>query len=752
MPHPWLEALSETVDPGRLKLPGSTAALDLLKSGREPAVELIETRRTQDEQYEVLVVKVRVDRPQDCAADIRRHETIALVFRAKDVPPSILALREDFPNTPHQFGVPQGWPASLCVDDRPWQEAKLSWSPADLIFRVRTWLERAARGDLVDVGQPVEPLFARSPFALVVPPNCFSNSSQPIELSAYAHETSIGEPHVVVAVPADEAPNRRAKLVVLALQGTPLEMGRLRHLPQNLAELSSALSDIDIDLMAVLKSWFTKWAGSSAQARERLGSHLTIVVAFDIVRPDTKERIGTDRRAFFIAPMIGNAGSALGWLASPDGSGAFVPLLGKPSGGSELGKDIPVQPLDLYTAFHRQLAAEISGRTTPDDRQIVMVGAGSLGSQLATTLVREGAYKWTILDHDSLLPHNLARHALPATAVGQLKAPALARHLQTIVHDATVAEGLLVDVLGDKLASEAVMSKMAAADLILDASASVAVSRHLSDLQGVKSRRFSVFFNPAGTALVILAEDNSRTVNLRDLEAQYYRLLLNKRELTGHLEAPEGIRYSGSCRSLTNRIPQHRASMLSAIAAGAVADFLDDPNAQIVIWTMGAGESVNRIAENGEKPAHQKSIGGWTVIVDAGLVQKVRKIRAAELPNETGGLLAGVVDRVDKSIRLVDALPAPADSKSNPSGFERGIHGTSENIEDIYSSTMGQVRYVGEWHSHPKDASANPSQTDVGQMCWLSTELVGESCPAVVLIVGEKNETLNLAMALENVE
>jgi proteasome lid subunit RPN8/RPN11 len=751
--HPWLETVSETVNPGSLKLPGPLAVLGLLANGQEPAVELVEARRTKNEQYEILVIKVRVDRPQDCAADIRRHEPVALIFGLKDIGPSTMALREDFPDTPHQHGVPKGWPASMCVDDRPWQEAKLTWSATDQIYRTRTWLERAARGELIDEAQPVEPLFMRSRYALVVPPDCFSKSEQPIELSAHAYETGGGEPYVVVAVPGAEAPNSPAKLVVLALQGRARQTGRLRYLPQNLAELSEELGNMGIDLMPMLKSWFTKWAGSNAQARKRLGSHLAIAVAFDIVRPDTEEIVGVDRRAFFIEPAIGNAGSALGWLgAQPDQSGGFMPLLGAPVCSPGLGKDVAVQPLDLYIGFHRQFAAEISGRTSLDDRRIAMVGAGSLGSHLATTLVREGAFKWTILDHDHLLPHNLARHALPAAAVGQLKAPALAHHLQMIVHDATVAEGLPVNMLSDEATSDAVTSKMVAADLILDASASVAVSRHLSDLEVIKSRRFSVFFNPAGTALVMLAEDSDRTVTLRDLEAQYYRLILNKPELAGHLEAPEGVRYSGSCRSLTNRIPQHRASMLSAIAAGAVADSLDDPQAQIAIWTLGSGGNVNRITENGEKPTHRMAIDDWMVTIDEGMLRMIRALRVSELPNETGGLLAGVVDRVSKSIHLVAALPAPADSKGDPSGFERGVQGTSAAIEDIYAKTMGQVRYVGEWHSHPEGSSAAPSRTDIGQMYWLSTELMLEAHPAVVLIVGEKGETVNLAMALETAE
>jgi hypothetical protein len=67
---------------------------------------------------------------------------------------------------------------------------------------------------------------------------------------------------------------------------------------------------------------------------------------------------------------------------------------------------------------------------------------------------------------------------------------------------------------------------LASADVIIDASASVAVSRHLSDLQTTKARRVGAFFNPAGTAVVVLTEAADRSVTLHDLEAQYCRLAL----------------------------------------------------------------------------------------------------------------------------------------------------------------------------------------------------------------------------------
>ena len=92
--------------------------------------------------------------------------------------------------------------------------------------------------------------------------------------------------------------------------------------------------------------------------------------------------------------------------------------------------------------------------------------------------------------------------------------------------------------MGDVTKPDAeLVQELAQADVILDASASVAVSRHLADLEDSHGRRICLFFNPAGTAVVLLAEDSARSVTLRDLEAQYHRLVQTDPALEDHLRA-----------------------------------------------------------------------------------------------------------------------------------------------------------------------------------------------------------------------
>ena len=118
------------------------------------------------------------------------------------------------------------------------------------------------------------------------------------------------------------------------------------------------------------------------------------------------------------------------------------------------------------------------------------------------------------------------------------------------------------------------------------------------------------------------------------------------------------------------------------------------------------------------------------------------RFRAKRLPAETGGVLLGVVDAEARSIKIVDSLTAPPDSLEEKSGFERGIAGLETDIRRAMIRTMDQVRYVGEWHSHPPRYSIQPSGIDLTQIGWLARVLSMENRPGIMLIVGDSGINL----------
>ena len=78
------------------------------------------------------------------------------------------------------------------------------------------------------------------------------------------------------------------------------------------------------------------------------------------------------------------------------------------------------------------------------------------------------------------------------------------------------------------------------------------------------------------------------------------------------------------------------------------------------------------------------------------------------------------------------------------------IQGVEELMDSVHQRTAGQVRYVGEWHSHPPQAETYPSPVDVRQIDWLAALMGMDSMPALMVIAGD--EDLAVILANESAE
>lgn len=735
--HQWWGSFGNSVPmTAAIDFPLARDMAELVSTGAIAGVTFAEARRAHDGKHIALHLDVAVERPQDLAHPVRALEPVAVVFGADDEPPSVIALRSDFPETMHQNGVPIGGPRSLCVDDRPWAEARLTFTVADLLRRIQLWLAKAARGELHDPAQPLEPLFFRNPVAIMMPPAAVAAGNAPAELVGFLRPDN---PNIVITrlvAEGEKIGNQQNGFVVIALRAQPQGMGSLRQAPVTLAALAKELQACGIDLIQEIRTRVTAWAGIQNDDLRRLSSRVAIIVAFPIAAQDG----GTadDLRAFVTVDTAGEVGAALGMIernVSDIGSGSgYVRVIMART--QETIPNLEIAPADVHLEFNRLLGAAVSGQEKPDMRSAVMIGAGSLGSQVAINLAREGRFRWTLVDHDTLLPHNLARHALYPIDTGAPKAIAVARKMHGLL-DESIGH-LVCNVLAPTEELKSTLTeKLSAADFIIDASASVAVSRFLADVPGAAGRRLSVFFNPAGNAVVLLSEGIDRAVTLRDLEAQYHNLIQTEPELASHLGIHlMGLRYSGSCRAITNRISASQSAMMSAIATRGITNALREESGSVRIW---------RIDENAEVKLHARAaiavkritLGDWQVSFDERLEAELAALRAQNLPHETGGVLLGITDASRRSIHVVRALPQPSDSHGTVAGFERGVAGLRLAVAAAAEASLYQVRYIGEWHSHPRGSTTRPSTIDLQQLCWLTDELESEGLPALMAIVGD---------------
>ena len=734
--HPWWPAFGQPVAPDALTPSAAQAVVAYVVSGRAPAVRLVGARQADGGTLAALHLDIEVERPQDLAVPIRSVEPVAAVFEIAGGQPTVLALRPDFPETMHQNWTPDDMPRALCVDDRPWAEAQLTFTPADIMRRIQLWLAKAARGELHDRAQPLEPLFFRNPAKIILPAAALTQASNPTEL--IGHLRSEHSTIIVTEVAGRGGHQNDPKFVVVPLRVAPQGMRRLQHAPQTLDALARQLDECGTDLGAVLRARVIEWAGVDSAAVQRLQARIALVIAFPVAGYD--DRLADDLRAFITHDTAGDVGIALGVLARNESNvgfgGGYVRMVGVAA--DTVVPNLAIEPADVHLDFDRDAGATISGQTQPDTRRCVLIGAGSLGSQLAINLAREGRFQWTIIDNDHLMPHNLARHALHPTDVGRPKVVGLAHRIHALLDDPVTF--LEADFLHPTIELAARLDEVIAnADVIIDASASVAVSRRLADLPCPGARRLSVFFNPAGTAVILLAEGRASALTLIDLEAQYHRLIQTNPALAQHLHAESGVRYSGSCRAATNRIPASRAAQMSAIASQAIVDALSVDDASVRVWTLADDHSVS-LTEAPALPAQRIALGSWTVTYDEGLAGQVAALRAERLPHETGGVLLGITDTSRRSVHIVTALPAPRDSSGSVTAFERGVSGLAAAVKEVAERSLHQVRYVGEWHSHPRGSSTRPSTTDIRQLCWLTDEMESEGVPALMAIAGDDGQ------------
>lgn len=741
----WLSEF-EIVDVGDLALPPARSLVSFVKRYAIDIATIIETRC--GERSELVLLDMRTGRPQHSAYPIKRIERVAIRFGAGDETPFVYMLREDFPDTAHQQLTMEGSPRAICVDDRSWAEAQLTWTPAEFLHRIMSWFARAARGELHDARQPLDPLMIGSPLNFLISRAVLSNAAD-LDLVGVIEADHRQILRVMPLNLLDRPAEEIEPLCIVAYCVPPEHMQRLTFAPHNLGSLADMLAQRGINLTTDLRQRFSGWLGEAIPPAWRINSRLVIIVEMPIMAPDDAPQDGVDLRAFITDQCVGAIAVALGVAleARPEeGSrvGYVNPLAAGPVDDAAV-RAIVVQSAEVHYEFDRVLATHLAGCSNADERSAVLVGAGAIGSHLADCLVREGRFRWTVIDHDGLLPHNIARHIGRGPDVARVKANLVASALSATIDSAEpIAQAISANVMTEGPDRDGIDEALTQADLVIDASASVLASRYLSD-HAAAGRRLSVFFNPAGDSVVLLAEPANRSLTMRDLEAQYLGLVAREDGLASHLAASSGtFAYTGACRAITNQIPQSRIMALSGLVSGGVGATVDQESAEISIWTIAEGGTV-MVHKVDPAPAIVFRTSGWTITIDEGLAERTRAMRQAHLPHETGGVLTGLVDIPAQRIHLVDAAPAPPDSVGSANGFTRGTAGVQGYLEQVQERTRGQVRYVGEWHSHPPCAATRPSPTDLVQIDWLASLFNMDTLPALMVIAGDRDIRIILA-------
>lgn len=742
----WLARFGAPIDAAALQSEAAAALVRFVHRHAGHLAQFINAYRDGD--LELVVLDFQTGRPQRPAYPIKRTERLGVLFSASDSLPLIYMLRDDFPDTEHQQLALEGAPRAICVDDRSWAEARLTWTPAEMIQRILSWFSRASNGTLHDARQPLDPVLFGSYLSLIVSRAVLRDS---VDLDLIGvHDPNYRQMLRVIPLEPGRVPvDRTEPICIFGYQIPPEHMRRMTFAPGNLGSLTDMLRERGVDLLSDMKARISGWLDQGLSAAWRLNSRFIVIVEMPIVAPNGQQRDGSDVRAYITDRSAGDIAVALGIAHKQerDDEGSkvgYVKAVPAAEPDQDVVRQIVAQAAEVHLEFDRTLATQLTGRRVEDARKAVLVGAGAIGSHISDCLVREGRFEWTVIDHDRLLPHNLGRHTARGGDVTRFKAEIVAKAAVNILEGAAPVAAITANIITHGPERADIDNALNAADLIIDATASVLAERFLSD-HPAKARRVSTFFNPAGTAAVLLAEPADRSLTLRDIEAQYLGQLVTQAPLAGHLGRPEGdYAYTGACRAITTLIPESRVMALSGLVSAGLGEAIDQDAGLVRIWSMQEKGGVE-IFDFTPEPVSTFSAGDWSVSVDFGLITRIRAMRAEKLPNETGGVLLGVVDIPNKSIHLVEALPAPPDSTGTAAGFTRGTQGVQEALDHALDKTLGQVRYVGEWHSHPPRSGAMPSATDLVQIDWLAALFDMDILPALMLIAADNETSVILA-------
>lgn len=742
----------DVVDAHLLEHPLAKSLVQFVTGHGGRDIVLDETYRIS-EDADVVVITVATSTPQDPVYPILPMEQVAIFFYG-DMPPIVSPTRRDFPPSPHSYGLPVEMPTSavmnLCIDDRPWDDACGDYSGPELIYRIQRWLDRTATGEINDVLQAPDFAFLPAPMTIMMSEEVRKGLTQ-----------TDGVPYFVALRSNDEEEKLFEAKLRADMKGSPSEgmdwvsyvgltltvnvenTGAMWRAPSFLGHLRESLVGPDFNLIEDLQRRVTDLVDNAGDDLVQLyRSRLIIAVSLWNLEADRPE-------SFFLVSFstIGEIGVALGLFYPPDtlAGTSFTKRLVADAVDHQALDEIRLCQANHSRSFDSEAAAFLSGRDENQAKLLavktVVLGVGSIGSQVITSLTREGAFTNVVLvDDDQLAPHNLVRHSLRSSQVGMSKARSVANDLVAIRPDLTAQP--LHEKFSQLPQSEVLTSALANADLVLDMTASVGASRQLADY-GSRKRAVSSFFNPMGDAVVVLAEDQNRSIDLAQLEALYYAEIIGNEILHDHLRVPNVARIGGGqCRSTTNRMSSSDAAILSGLAAKNIGALLGGNEAAITIHTMVDDGSVRSVRVEPTQLQQVATVGDWTARVSGDVIETLRCYRKDANPNETGGVLLGIVDHSRKRIEVVVGLSASPDSTGTPNSFVRGVHDLREAIDRTRTLTMDQIVYIGEWHTHPDNTRVDPSPVDAQQLSSLRSAMIGQQRPVVMLIIGDTNSNL----------
>jgi Prokaryotic E2 family A len=408
------------------------------------------------------------------------------------------------------------------------------------------------------------------------------------------------------------------------------------------------------------------------------------------------------------------------------------------------GEQTPVYPAGHHETISTNLLKHLSGETLSDsERDVVLIGGGSLGSKIAIHLARSGTAPSTVIDKGFLSPHNAARHAL-IPDVPSLHSSWLLSKAQALTEAIAGLGQITKPFIEDftySAADRSLLNKLVPKNTwgIINATASLAVRETIAAIpvSQLKSRTIETALFAGGIVGIITIEGHNRNPNCLDLIAEVYEIIRQDEFLRSNV-FNDMIQFQSigqGCGSATMIMSDARISLFAASMSQGIAQFRahDFPleNGRILIGRV----SEDNMGLNWETidvlSTHLLAIDNsyWKVRISERAHQKICQEYDAYSNTETGGILVGRISEISKTFFVTDVLPSPPDSERLPNKFILGVQDVNKTIREYETSCKSALYCVGTWHTHLDDSVA--SATDIQ-----TAKVMGDArtMPSVLLI------------------
>jgi hypothetical protein len=403
----------------------------------------------------------------------------------------------------------------------------------------------------------------------------------------------------------------------------------------------------------------------------------------------------------------------------------LIELAGNDDLGPTSGK--PVRLVAPYEQVSPDLLRTASGEDPTGSARWTLLGCGSVGSKIATHMMRCGRGPSHLVDSAPMRPHNFARHALfPTTIAEQHQGGNKASLLAASLIGFTEALSTLTADIATAMADPEKAPKVFGSDteFLVNATGSLTVREALAvpRIAASRPRCVETCLLGAGRVAYMTVEGPSANPSTADLAAEAYRLLALDVVASAAVFGPEAsatqISIGQGCSSFTfPMVDAHLSAMTAPMAVNLGklhASGLPDSDGEILIGVGaedGLGQSWSR---------HQ--VLPWTVVETASdrgpgvrVSARVDGIIAGEVAarpgSETGGIIIGRYSDVTDTFHVVDLLPAPPDSRFSAEEFVLGVEGLSERIDALVERNGGALYPLGTWHNHL--VASGPSSKDL---------------------------------------